>query len=242
MRPTRPQPTTRNLQPPTPSRNGIGGFHILVLFARPLSTKSVSDFGRQLIVDYERRGLDMAPEVFPGKPQWNHYGSWLRLPGRHHTRPHFTRIWNDEPWDDQTWLEGHGAIDRLLRTRPAAVELAEQHGIWRTRRTVCLDFDGVIHSYRSGWCGAEVIPDPPIHGTRDAIARLRKEHRVVIHSARCRDEAGVAAIEAWLAKHGIEVDEVCRHKPPAMVYVDDRAVSFRGDWEDAIAEIHRFRR
>jgi len=38
------------------------------------------------------------------------------------------------------------------------------------------------------------------------------------------------------------VDEVCRHKPPALVYVDDRAVPFRGDWDEAVAEIHRFRR
>lgn len=28
--------------------------------------------------------------------------------------------------------------------------------------TVSFDFDGVIHSYRSGWKGAAVIPDPPV--------------------------------------------------------------------------------
>jgi hypothetical protein len=35
---------------------------------------------------------------------------------------------------------------------------------------------------------------------------------------------------------------VCSHKPPAMVYVDDRAVRFRGDWDDTIGEIVQFRR
>jgi hypothetical protein len=27
-----------------------------------------------------------------------------------------------------------------------------------------LDFDGVIHSYTSGWKGADVIADPPVPG------------------------------------------------------------------------------
>ncbi len=222
--------------------NGIGGFHVLVLFAQPMSTATVHAFGKNLVADFAIRGVDEAPQVFPGQTQWNHYGDWLRLPGRHHTRDHYTRVWNDEPWAEEPWLEGHDAIDRILRTRTADLELAGKHGIHPARRTICLDFDGVIHSYRSGWCGAEVIPDPPIHGTREAIVRLRKSFRVVIHSARCCSDEGLASIQAWLKKHDIEVDEVCRFKPPATVYVDDRAVPFRGDWEQAIAEIHQFRR
>ena len=105
-----------------------------------------------------------------------------------------------------------------------------------------MDFDGVVHSYSSGWCGEEVIPDPPVHGTKEAIARLRKTYKVVVHSTRCRTEEGRKAIAAWLKKHSIEVDEVCEHKPPAMVYVDDRAVRFRGDWDEVIVAIGEFRK
>ena len=75
-----------------------------------------------------------------------------------------------------------------------------------------------------------------------AIARLRKDYRVVIFSARCRSEEGRVAIQNWLAKHRIEVDEVCENKPPAFVYVDDRAVEFRGDWSQTIEIINSFRR
>jgi hypothetical protein len=32
------------------------------------------------------------------------------------------------------------------------------------------------------------------------------------------------------------------HKPPAMVYVDDRAIPFTGDWEKTIADINDFRK
>lgn len=222
--------------------NGKGGFHLLMLFAEPMEAASVNAFAKNLVADFEQRGLDTQPEIFPGSPKWDHYGDWLRLFGRHHTRDHYTRVWNDEPWAEQPWLDGHDAIDRILRTRPLSVELSESLGLRRTRRTICLDFDGVIHSYRSGWCGAEVIPDPPIHGTKEAIARLRKSFRVVIHSARCATEAGCEAVKAWLHKHDLEVDDVCRFKPPASIYVDDRAVPFRGDWQQTIADIHDFRK
>jgi hypothetical protein len=87
-----------------------------------------------------------------------------------------------------------------------------------------------------------VIPDPPIHGTRDAVARLRQQYRIVVFSARCHTEEGRRAVQNWLDRHDIVVDEVCEHKPPALVYVDDRAVRFRGDWDDVITEIRQFRK
>jgi hypothetical protein len=67
-------------------------------------------------------------------------------------------------------------------------------------------------------------------------------YRVLVHSARCRTQEGRDAVAHWLRKHGIEVDEVCEHKPPAVVYVDDRAVPFRGDWDQVIVDIRNFRR
>ena len=87
-----------------------------------------------------------------------------------------------------------------------------------------------------------MIPDPPIHGTKDAIARLRQQYRIAIHSARCHTEAGRRAVANWLQRYDIEVDEVCEHKPPALIYVDDRAIRFRGNWDDVLAEIRQFRK
>jgi hypothetical protein len=231
----------KGLDPLLMDSNGIGGFHLMIVFGEPMSTDSVHQFGARLIEDYERRGLSQKPEVFPDKPTWDRYGDWLRLPGRHHTRAHYTRVWNDEPHADTQWLEGNDAIDRIVATRPAADTILEKVGISRQPRTVCLDFDGVLHSYRSGWRGEEIIPDPPIHGTSAAVARLRQQYRVVVYSARCRTPEGRRAIENWLRKHDIVVDEVCEHKPPALVYVDDRAIPFRGDWDQVINDIRQFR-
>ena len=212
----------RGFDPLLMDSNGIGGFHLMIIFSEPMSTPSVHQFGSRLVTDYEQKGLDQKPEVFPDKPTWDHYGDWLRLPGRHHSRPHYTRVWNDEPDAETRWLVGHEAIDRIMAARPAPEAVLKKAGIVRQQRTVCLDFDGVLHSYRSGWCGAEIIPDPPIHGTREAVARLRKVYRVVVHSSRCHSAEGRAAVEAWLKKHDITVDEVCEHKPPSCVGVRGR--------------------
>lgn len=222
--------------------NGKGGFHIWVLFQQPMVAKSVLQFGQRLVNGFDKMGLDDCPELFPGKFRRGHYGSWLRLPGRHHTADHYTRIWNDEPWSDQPWLEGHEAIDRMLITRLANPALCQTHDIQLQRRTVCLDFDGVIHSYVSGWMGEANIPDPPIHRVDEAIAKLREDYRVVVYSARCRSADGRLAIEQWLERHAIQVDEVCEHKPPAFVYVDDRAIPFTGNWDDCMLAIHQFRK
>ncbi len=105
------------------------------------------------------------------------------------------------------------------------------------KQTVILDFDGVVHSYQSGWKGAAVIPDLPTPGAREAIARLREVYTVVIVSSRTHQPGGIEAIKAWLALHSIEVDDVPDHKPPHIVTVDDRAFRFEGDWDAVLAGI-----
>lgn len=107
--------------------------------------------------------------------------------------------------------------------------------------TVILDFDGVVHSYVSGWQGADNIPDPPVEGIKDAIANMRKYYRIVIVSSRCYQPGGIAAIERWLAAHGIVVDAVTDEKPPAKVIVDDRAITFDGDAGALLARVNAFR-
>jgi hypothetical protein len=222
--------------------NGAGGYHLMAFFSKPMNSASVRDYCHKLVSDFDHKGLDSPPDVFPGSHGPNHLGSWLRIPGRHHTRAHYHRVWNDEPWDDEQWLEGHDAIDAILNSQSASEEVLEKNGIQPPRRTICLDFDGVIHSYQSGWQGETVIPDPPIHGVDRAIKRLRKDYRVVVHSARCKTESGRHAVCQWLARHNIEVDDVCGEKPPAFVYVDDRAVRFTGDWLETIESINAFRK
>lgn len=108
---------------------------------------------------------------------------------------------------------------------------------------LCLDFDGVLHSYTSGWKGADNIPDPPVPG---AIAFLRetvKHFRVAIFSSRSNQEGGQRAMREWIGYWMVQERESDdeelswagaiewpSEKPPALVTLDDRALTFTGEW------------
>ena len=109
------------------------------------------------------------------------------------------------------------------------------------KQTVIFDFDGVINSYTSRWQGADVLPDPPVAGIKEAIAEIRKHYRVVVVSSRCYQPGGMEAIKAWLEKYDIIVDNVTDEKPPAVVIVDDRAITFDGKTEDLLERIKSFK-
>jgi hypothetical protein len=104
---------------------------------------------------------------------------------------------------------------------------------------LCLDFDGVIHSYTSGWKGANVIPDPPVQGTADFIAQAVNHFRVAVFSSRSNQPGGVAAMKVYVhrllvAQHqgdGTDIFDQLEwptEKPAAFVTIDDRALCFTG--------------
>lgn len=110
------------------------------------------------------------------------------------------------------------------------------------KQTVVFDFDGVIHSYTSGWKGPAIIPDPPVPGIKEAIEEIRAAgYEVVIVSTRCATTEGYGAIREWMIDNGIEVDAVKTEKPPAIVYIDDRAICFDGDPASLLGKIQAFR-
>lgn len=113
--------------------------------------------------------------------------------------------------------------------------------------TVAVDFDGVIHSYTSGWKGAHVIPDPPVPGAIEFLAHFCEDSvkaNVVIFSSRAKTFRGRWAIRDWLRTYsgsywqenwqcqGIESIKVTAVKPAAVVYIDDRAQRFEGTFPE----------
>lgn len=119
---------------------------------------------------------------------------------------------------------------------------------------LCLDFDGVIHSYASGWQGADVVPDGPVDGAMQFIDRARKGFRIAVFSSRSHQLNGIVAMQLWMKlqlhryTEGDEAaaDDIFKgiewpvHKPAAFLTIDDRAVTFDGVWPD-VASILEFK-
>jgi hypothetical protein len=108
-----------------------------------------------------------------------------------------------------------------------------------TKPILCLDFDGVIHSYTSGWKGADVIPDPPVPGAMTFIREALQHFRVAIFSSRSNQPGGLDAMKDYIAANSelgfhdpIEGLEWPLEKPAAFVTIDDRAITFTGVWPD----------
>lgn len=111
------------------------------------------------------------------------------------------------------------------------------------KKTLVLDFDGVIHSYVSGWKGATVIPDPPVEWAFAAIDAYLAFYKVAIYSSRSKEPGGIAAMQTWFRVHGyLDVNklEFPTQKPAAFLTIDDRAICFNGTWP-TIAEIDAFK-
>jgi hypothetical protein len=101
---------------------------------------------------------------------------------------------------------------------------------------VCVDFNGVLDSY-TGWRGPDHF-DPPRPGAREFLASLRQRgFDVVVFTTRYPDD-----VWRWLREYQLDalVTEVTDRKPAAHVFIDDRAVCFRGDFEETLRQVDAF--
>ena len=107
---------------------------------------------------------------------------------------------------------------------------------------LCVDFDGVLHAYDSGWQGADVVADGPVVGAIPWLLAATQYFDVQIYSSRSSQPGGVEAMRnalcAWEQDHFNGMAPGCivpllsfpATKPAAFLTIDDRAVCFDGDF------------
>ena len=120
------------------------------------------------------------------------------------------------------------------------------------RYTVAVDFDGVLHQYRTPCVNAHTIPDSPVPGALAWLHETLQHFDVVIYSTRCRTWRGRRAIRRWMRENasawwyetgvpsdrGLEDVRLSYSKPIALIYIDDRAWRFEGRFPTR-KEIHQ---
>jgi hypothetical protein len=113
---------------------------------------------------------------------------------------------------------------------------------------LCVDFDGVIHSYTSPWQGAAIIPDPPVPGALLWLWKATEWFDVHVYSSRSKSLDGRVAMFEWMVRYAADVWDLTHpmaqstlvdypitfshEKPAAFLTIDDRAYCFEGDWSE----------
>ena len=109
------------------------------------------------------------------------------------------------------------------------------------KKTIALDFDGVIHKYSKGFHDGSCY-DEPNEGAEEIIKKLLKQYNVFICSVR-----DVHQIQDWMTKHmdittqiitedsmfwtTPNVIGITNRKLAALAYVDDKGIRFTS-WRD----------
>lgn len=110
----------------------------------------------------------------------------------------------------------------------------------QSKPILCIDFDGVIHSYEKGWQKGE------IYGTITPgffvwAKEASKLFRLVIYSSRSKETTQLFKMQKWMKEQqrkynmecmaDVDIEFLYAHeKPPAWLTIDDRAICFEGDW------------
>ncbi len=110
------------------------------------------------------------------------------------------------------------------------------------KKSIAVDFDGVIHNYSQGWQNG-MLYDVPVDRVAETLGKLkRKGYNIIIFTTRLNPKFDIINkgvrnvrkdIEDWLRKYDIPYDELTNNKPAAIAYIDDRAIRFT-NWKDIL--------
>jgi len=97
---------------------------------------------------------------------------------------------------------------------------------------ILIDFDDVIHTQSEDFN----IKNKPIAGVKEALTKLKKAgFKIVIFTARHWVEH--ISIKTWLRYYKIPFDSVICGKPLGLLFIDDKAYRFKGNWKKEIKTI-----
>lgn len=112
-------------------------------------------------------------------------------------------------------------------------------------KTICIDIDGTISHYID-WVDGHTFGKILPHCAESIQELKRKGWFIIIYTTRANNQE----ISKFLYENGIPFDFINENpnqpenakggKPYADVYVDDRAICFKGDWKQTLSDIEKF--
>ena len=114
-------------------------------------------------------------------------------------------------------------------------------------KTIAIDFDGVLADYSKGYQGKDIF-GAPITGADNATKVLKENGwRIIVYTTRPNTEA----LRHWLKENNITYDYINENpdqpeegkgcKLIADIYIDDRALQFRGQWKWLVGDVACFK-
>ena len=103
------------------------------------------------------------------------------------------------------------------------------------KKRILLDLDGVLNTYDGKYDESDI---PPVkQGARDFLQNLSKEFDIILFTCRYK-----LLVFCWLRENRLDkyIKGITNEKMPAYLYIDDRAICFKGDYEKLLGEIKKF--
>ena len=104
------------------------------------------------------------------------------------------------------------------------------------KSNILVDLDGILNTYTGGF-DENYIP-PVKSGAVEFLTTLSEKYIVKIFTTRNRLLAS-----KWLIENGLDkyVADVTNIKEPAILHIDDRALTFQGDFDETLRKIKNFK-
>ena len=100
------------------------------------------------------------------------------------------------------------------------------------KKTILLDLDGVLNEYKGNYIKDE-IPDIK-EGAKEFLKKLYENYEIKIFTTRNK-----LLTSKWLIENEIDcyIEEVTNTKDPSFLIIDDRCITFEGDYTNLIQKI-----
>ncbi len=104
------------------------------------------------------------------------------------------------------------------------------------KRTILIDLDGVLNTYTGNYDENNI---PPIReGAYEFIKELSETYKIVLFTSR-----NLLLASEWVIKNRLKdfIYNVTNVKEPSVLLIDDRGLTFNGNYENLKSQINNFK-